>query len=102
MNHRISSIVLGTTILFASSCGGRPQPPMPGMVPETNLTTTVLNDTPASALPKCNVNVYIENSASMDGYVKGVTEFEQSIYSYISDIKLADFCLSLNLNYILT
>lgn len=100
MNHRISSIVLGTTILFASSCGGRPQPPMPGMVPETNLTTTVLNDTPASALPKCNVNVYIENSASMDGYVKGVTEFEQSIYSYISDIKLADFCLSLNLNYI--
>ncbi len=51
-------------------------------------------------LPKCNVNVYIENSASMDGYVKGVTEFEQSIYSYISDIKLADFCASLNLNYI--
>lgn len=97
MNHRISSIVLlGTTFLFASSCGGRPQPPLP----ETNLTTTVLNDTPASALPKCNVNVYIENSASMDGYVKGVTEFEQSIYSYISDIKLADFCLSLNLNYI--
>lgn len=102
MNLSIASVLLlSATVLLASSCGGRPQPPMPpGMSPETKLTTTAINDTPALALPKCNVNVYIENSASMDGYVKGVTEFEQSIYSYISDIKLADFCSSLNLNYI--
>jgi hypothetical protein len=46
------------------------------------------------------VNVYIENSASMDGYVEGVTEFEQAIYSYISDIKILDFGDSLNLFYI--
>jgi hypothetical protein len=46
------------------------------------------------------VNVYVENSASMDGYVEGVTEFEQAIYSYISDIKISDFGDSLNLFYI--
>lgn len=47
-----------------------------------------------------NVNVYVENSASMDGYVKGVTEFESAMYNLMADIKLSKFCDSLNLNYI--
>ena len=84
-------------LLFVSflflSCNGRHQPPLP-IVAQTEDTFPLMD------LPDCNVNIYIENSASMYGYVKGVTEFEQSIYSYISDIKLADFCSSLNLNYI--
>ena len=46
------------------------------------------------------VNFYIENSGSMDGYVKGVTEFEQTIYSYLSDIKISGITDSLNLFYI--
>jgi hypothetical protein len=46
------------------------------------------------------VNVYIENSGSMDGYVKGVTEFEQAIYNYLSDIKISGITDSLNLFYI--
>jgi len=46
------------------------------------------------------VDVYVENSASMDGYVEGVTEFEQTIYSYLSDIKISDYSDSLNLFYI--
>jgi len=46
------------------------------------------------------VNVYIENSASMDGYVKGVTEFEQTVYNYLTDIKISQFIDSLNLFYI--
>ena len=96
----VSIISVCTAILVVCSCGGRPQPPMTGVEPGTELATKVVHNPPVPALPKCNVNVYIENSASMDGYVKGVTEFEQSIYSYISDIKLADFCSSLNLNYI--
>ena len=89
-----------TALLLLYSCGGRPQPPMPNGTPVAN-TVSATNEEPIKPpLPNCNVNVYIENSASMYGYVKGVTEFEQSIYSYISDIKLADFCSSLNLNYI--
>jgi len=47
-----------------------------------------------------NINVYIENSGSMDGYVKGVTEFEQAVYNYLTDIKISKFTDSLNLFYI--
>lgn len=46
------------------------------------------------------VNFYIENSGSMDGYVKGVTEFEQAIYNYLSDIKISKAADKINLYYI--
>jgi hypothetical protein len=49
---------------------------------------------------KFNVDVYIENSASMDGYVKGQTKFETSIYSLLGALKTSDLCDKLNLNYI--
>lgn len=49
---------------------------------------------------KFNIDVYIENSASMDGYVKGVTEFETAIYNLLGDFKISDLCENLNLNYI--
>lgn len=47
-----------------------------------------------------NINIYLENSASMDGYVKGVTEFETAIYNLLGDFKISGICDSLNLNYI--
>ncbi|HMP22460.1 MAG TPA: hypothetical protein PKC39_15990 [Ferruginibacter sp.] len=47
-----------------------------------------------------NINVFLENSASMDGYVKGVTEFEAAIYNLLGDFKISGICDSLNLNYI--
>ncbi|MDR1553489.1 MAG: hypothetical protein LBS69_08525 [Prevotellaceae bacterium] len=46
------------------------------------------------------INVYIENSGSMDGYVNGVTEFEQTIYSYLTDIDISNITDNLNLFYI--
>lgn len=57
--------------------------------PETNATKQTFN-----------INVYLENSASMDGYVKGVTEFETAIYNLLGDFKISGLCDSLNLNYI--
>ena len=36
------------------------------------------------------IKVYVENSGSMDGYVKGVTDFENAVYSYLSDMQHAD------------
>lgn len=45
-------------------------------------------------------NIFVENSASMNGYVKGITEFEQSVYNYLTDIKISDLTDSLRLNYI--
>lgn len=47
-----------------------------------------------------NINVYLENSASMDGYVTGVTEFETAIYNLLGDFKISNLCDSLNLHYI--
>jgi hypothetical protein len=47
-----------------------------------------------------NVDTYIENSASMDGYVKGVTEFETAIYNFIGDLKVSGLAKTLNLNYV--
>lgn len=46
------------------------------------------------------INVYIENSGSMDGYVKGQTEFEQIVYNYLVDLKQIRIARELNLNYI--
>ena len=46
------------------------------------------------------VKVYIENSGSMDGYVKGVTDFEQAIYNYLTDIRISDLTDSMQFNYI--
>ena len=47
-----------------------------------------------------NINFYLENSASMDGYVNGVTEFETAIYNLLADLKISGAIDSLNLNYI--
>lgn len=60
----------------------------------SNSTSSTTNST------KPIVNVYIENSGSMDGYVAGVTEFEQAVYNYLTDIKISGISDSLNLFYI--
>jgi hypothetical protein len=46
------------------------------------------------------INVYIENSGSMDGYVNGETGFKNTVYNYLGDIKISDVANSLNLFYI--
>ena len=38
---------------------------------------------------KFNVNVYIENSASMDAYFAGVTELETVIYNMLANLKIS-------------
>lgn len=75
-----------------------------------NQSTTINNseknlvDTPAIPEPitetKPVYKVYIENSGSMDGYVKGVTEFEQAIYNYLQDIQISSLTDSLCLFFI--
>ena len=46
------------------------------------------------------INVYIENSGSMDGYVKGQTEFEHIVYNYLVDLQQIGIAKELHLNYI--
>jgi hypothetical protein len=59
-----------------------------------------VNSTKISEVSKFNVNVFLENSASMDGYVQGRTDFEAAIFNLLVKIKRDSFCDSLNLNYI--
>lgn len=46
------------------------------------------------------INVYLENSGSMDGYVNGNTGFKQSIYYYLSELQGKKAASSINLFYI--
>lgn len=92
-SFKLAAIVL--TGLFWVSCGQRSSaPPIPVQNVQTDTST---NKSPNPSV----VNVFVENSGSMDGYVQGVTEFEQAVYSYISDIKNnSDVCSQMNLYYI--
>lgn len=47
------------------------------------------------------VNVYLENSGSMNGYVdSGTTEFQQAVYNYLCDIDISGIPSEINLFYI--
>jgi hypothetical protein len=82
--------VIAAIILFAS-CGNSGKKPHVKNAPKDSIEAKTI---------KPAVNVYIENSGSMDGYVQGVTEFEQAVYNYLTDIKISQFTDSLNLFYI--
>jgi hypothetical protein len=102
MGNRIffkcSTLLLIAGILFGSCNGGRTRGQESAGKRE-NVTDGVAAD--ASTIPVSpKVNVYIENSGSMDGYVKGVTDFETAVYSYLSDILISGVSDSLNLCYI--
>jgi hypothetical protein len=68
---------------------------------QLNLTENdIWQPTSEDQVDEFNINVFLENSASMDGYVTGVTEFETAIYNLLGDFKISEVCDSLNLNYI--
>ncbi len=104
-------IICTSAVLLLSSCwgNGRPNPAKIGQSETLNDVSVeyvdVVNNesdmqsTMSTATP-CVFNVYVENSGSMDGYVNGVTDFENSVYSYLSDIQNSDICSKMNLFYI--
>jgi hypothetical protein len=90
-------------MLFATllSCDGQSRRKQP-IAPPTPASAPAPAPSPAPIVQNVKpvVNVYIENSGSMDGYVKGATEFENAVYNYLSDILISDVSDSLNLFYI--
>lgn len=52
--------------------------------PPTNPYCGVSDDDP---LDNLTYNVYLENSASMDGYMKGLTQFKEALYHMLTEIK---------------
>lgn len=69
-------------IIFVG-CGGPPS--TPNQTPSNSVKEQV-----NEVFPAPTIKVYVENSGSMYGYVKGTTDFENAVYSYLSDIQLAD------------
>lgn len=51
---------------------------------------------------KFNINVFLENSASIDGYVGDNSSFKTTIFKLLTDLKNFSSADSLNLNYINT
>lgn len=93
--YLLNSIASAFLLAVMTACGGGPS--VPAQIDSGNIGAEPVMNAPAA---KCVYNIYVENSGSMDGYVKGKTEFEQSVYSYLSDIKISDICSEMNLYYI--
>ena len=84
---------LGVLVGVLSTCGeGRGKRSNAEMV-----VSEVAEDSPARSV---NLHVYLENSGSMNGYVKGNTGFEQSIYYYLSQVEGCGLVDSIGLYYI--
>lgn len=89
--------ILGGSLLFfgllwgAVSCGR-------GMDTGGKITKRTLSSPVDSSVK--SINVYLENSGSMDGYVKGNTGFEQSIHAYLSELQIGKIVDTLHLHYV--
>ena len=53
---------------------------------------------PTDSLPSPNLNVFLENSGSMDGYMADGSTLKDAVYAYISDLK--PLCDTISLAYI--
>lgn len=64
--------------------------------------TTAASESSSTVSSKASYQVYIENSASMDGYVDGLTGFKNDVYELVSDIQspLREIAADLELYYV--
>lgn len=85
-------IIIGVISCSNKGCKENNNVRMPGVA--------IVSVEPIPNIKKPIINVYLENSGSIDGYIKGFTEFEQAVYSYLSDIKISDLTDEMNLFYI--
>jgi len=71
----VAAITLLATVCFYSSCGDNERVSKKGTLTSETIADSTLNRAVSAKV----VNVYIENSGSMDGYVNGQTEFKGAI-----------------------
>lgn len=101
------SLILSTISALSLMVGCGSKGPTKGSI-HTNVQNSQTPPTEvASKAP--TIKVFVENSGSMYGYVKGKTDFETAVYSFLSDIQHAELGLksdstslknTLELNYI--
>ena len=76
-----------------------------GCKPCSGIGVTVADtagEKPKTPVVKPEYSVFIENSYSMDGYVKGNSEFKNTVYDFLSDVlmKTNEITDKMSLNYI--
>lgn len=78
-------LLLSCLLLTCCTVGcKRDVPPTGGGITEVEASL------PFPSLPAPIIKVYVENSGSMDGYVEGITGFENAVYSYLAKVQGAD------------
>jgi len=87
-------LILFLVVLFLPACGNSKKNKN-DIIPTAHSLQTIVESS-----DKPVINVFIENSGSMDGYVSGATEFEQAVYNYLTDIEISGISDTLNLFYI--
>lgn len=98
----ISLIIVILTALSLTGCVRQQVGRGSGIASQPTISSGAVDsqDPPASAKPV--VNVYMENSGSMYGYVdlNQKSMFQQSVYNYLVDVKNSGIPSSFNLNFI--
>lgn len=87
-------IILFTIVLFLPACGNNRKSKTIISSSDTDSKQVIVEKT------KPIVNVYVENSGSMFGYIRNGNDFDRSISSLYTSIKVSDFSDSINLFYI--
>ncbi len=94
LNRSLAAVKLLALLLIISSCDYRAE----RTERESPIAEEVLTEQPTADSDSYAYRVFLENSGSMDGYVRGTTAFEDDIYKLLVDISyLAD---TVQVNYI--
>lgn len=88
-------ILLFILVIGCNSCNGRP----PANA-NSSIGVPMENNPIETTIPIRNLSVYLENSGSMHGYVKGNTGFEQFLFYYLTQIQNHELADSICLNYV--
>jgi len=86
-------IAIAVLCIAISSCSRTEKRPI-------HRKSAVLTPDKVEKIKPFQINVYLENSLSMAGYVKGPTAFKDAAYTLIGKLSLSTFCSGLNLFYI--
>lgn len=101
MKNIVSSLLFLTAIIVCSCTGGKRTSNVSTSVTDLgeNNSTTINS---SNSLPEHPIiNVYLENSGSMNGYVDGgKTMFQQDVYNYLSDVDISGIPSEMNLFFI--
>lgn len=99
-NSKIWLIALTTLILFG--CVRQQVGRGEGTSPKSSIHSVEVDDKGLSTSSKPVVNVYMENSGSMYGYVdiKQKSMFQQSVFNFLVDVQNSGIPSSFNLNFI--